>query len=320
MNRRAVEVAIIALSVTFVVALALERDAAHRAHPPSTYSTYDTGPNGYRALYEVLRAAGVGVKRFERVLGVLDPSVRTLVITGYENDPSAKPLDDHDAAYLRSFVQRGGRLVAIDAEFAGPDDVAPGVGTTLQTPGRDAVVLGRNAYTQGVSRVGGPIGWTFPFKEPRGIPLLANAHGMVAVLYREGRGEVVAIAAPELFGNARLRNADNVRFAYNAIAGHGDAVFDEYVHGYDDNLSLWGALPGPVRSAVWIAVAIVLLGLIGANVPFAPAFLPTPPDERDSSHYIAALAELMSHSRNRPYDFEVVGRAIAAYNRRKEHA
>jgi Domain of unknown function (DUF4350) len=288
---------------------------------PSVYSTYDSGPNGYRALYEVLRGAGVPVRRYERVLGVLDPSVRTLIVTGYEEDPSAKPLDEHDAALLKQFVENGGRLVAIDAQFAGPQDIAPGVGTTVAAPLRnDAIVLARDQYTAGVARVHGTIQWVFPFKEPRGIPLLATVHGMSAVLYRVGRGDVIAISAPALLGNAQLRNADNLRFAYNAIAGHGDVAFDEYVHGYDDTLSLWGALPNPVRAAVWVVIAIVLLALIGANVPFAPPYLPTPPDERDSSDYITAIAELMRRSRARPPDAVVVHEAVLTFRARKEHA
>ena len=94
----------------------------------------------------------------------------------------------------------------------------------------------------------GSIDWTFPFKEPRGIPLLANAKGMVAVWYRYGRGEVIAVTAPRLFGNQQLRNADNLRFAYNVIAGHGAVAFDEYAHGYGESPTMWGVLPAPVRA------------------------------------------------------------------------
>jgi hypothetical protein len=309
---------ILVASALLLVLLAYERSALQQHRRASVYSSYDTGPNGYRALYEVLRAAGLPVRRFERELGTLDPSIRTLILTGYEEDPSAKPLDVHDAALLRRFVINGGRLVAIDAEFAGAQDVTPGVGTTLRNGGGDAIVVARNAYTAGVSRVGGSIGWSFPFKEPRGVPLLANNQGMVAVSYRLGRGEVVAITAPALFGNAQLRDADNLRFAYNAIAGHGAAAFDEYVHGYNNSLTMWGALPPPVHAAVWIVLALVAIALIGANVPFAPPYLPDPPDERDSSDYIAAIAELMRRSRHRPPDAAVVRQARVA--RRKEHA
>jgi hypothetical protein len=242
------------------------------------------------------------------------------VITGYERDPSARPMDERDSAYLRRFVENGGRLVAIDAEFAGDDDVAPGVGTSVQANGNGAIALARNAYTGGVTAVRGPIDWVFPFKDRRGVPLLANVHGMVAVAYRVGRGEVIAVTAPALFGNAQIQNADNVRFAYNAIAGHGPAAFDEYVHGYDDGLTLWAALPSAVRAAVWIVLAIALLALVGANVRFAPPYLPTPPDERDSSDYISAMAELMRRTRRRPPDADVLWQATIDFHRRKEHA
>jgi len=318
-TKRSLELAILIAGAVIVVALALGRGGA-QSKPVSAYSTYDSGANGYRALYEVLRGAGVPVTRFERALGVLDPSTKTLVFTGYESDPSAKPLDERDAEFLKHFAEDGGRIVAIDAEFAGKDDVTPGVGTSVRTGGAEAITLARNTYTAGVARVRGTIGWTFPFKEPRGVPLLANAHGMVAVLYHVGRGEVIAITAPALFSNKQLRNAGNLRFIYNAIAGHGPAVFDEYVHGYSDHLTTWAVLPAAVRAAVWIVIGLVALALIGANVPFAPPYLPTPPDERDSSDYITAIAELMRRSRSRPPDVVVLREAILDFQRRKEHA
>ncbi|MGA9944987.1 MAG: DUF4350 domain-containing protein [Candidatus Cybelea sp.] len=316
---RRLDVAVVAGCALLLVLLGYERSTIEQSRNPSIYSTYDTGPNGYRALYEVLRSAGVPVQRFEAPLPTLDAEPRTLVITGYENDPSAKPLDEHDTEFLRRFVSSGGRLVAIDAEFAGPQDVTPGVGTTLQTHGgSDAIALARNAYTAGVARAGGPIDWTFPFKDPHGIPLLANKQGMVAVWYRFGRGEVIAITAPALFGNARLRDADNLRFAYNAIAGHGPVAFDEYVHGYNSSLTMWAVLPAPVHAAVWIVVGLAAVVLIGANVPFAPPYLPGSRNERDSSGYITAIAELMRRSRRRPPDEEVVGQARIDFQRRKE--
>ncbi len=302
-----------------VVALAYAGASAPKARP-SVFSTYDTGPNGYRALYEVLGQAGLPVRRFERALGALDPSVRTLVVTGYENDPAAKPMDEKDAAALRRFVERGGRLVAIDAEFAGSADVAPAVGTTVRNAGGDAIAVAANRYTAGVARVSGHIEWTFPLRKPRGVALLANRHGFAAVLYRLGRGEVVAITAPAIFGNRALLDADNLRFAYNAMAGRGDVAFDEYVHGYEDSPTLWSVLPLAVRAAAGIVCVAVLLALVGANVPFAPAYLPGAPDERDTTGYITAMADLMRRSRARPDDDVVVSEAVFRYRSRKEHA
>ena len=138
-----------------------------------------------------------------------------------------------------------------------------------------------------------PVENVFPFSDHRATPLLANKSGVVAVAYRFGKGEVVAITVPAIFGNAYLRRGDNLAFAYDAIAGHGPAAFDEYVHGYTEGLSFWDALPQPVHTAIWIVVALVALALAFANVPFAPPIPAEPPDERDSSAYLDAMASLM---------------------------
>jgi len=312
---------IVCICGALVVLLGYQHIAFQQRQRPSVFSTYDTGPNGYRALYEVLHPAGVPVTRFERVAAALDPSVRTLVITGYEHDPNAKPLDRRDTDELRRFVSNGGRLVALDEEFDGSQDITPGVGTSRRTPqGVAAIPLARNAFTAGVDGVRGAIGWTFPFKTERGIPLLANKDGIVALWYRYGRGEVVAVTAPSLFGNEALRNPDNMRFAYNILAGHGPVAFDEYAHGYSDGATIWSVLPNAVRAGVWIVVAIAVIALIGANVPFAPPYLPAPADERTSSDYITAIAGLLRRSRHRQPDGDVVWQAMIDFQRRKEHA
>jgi hypothetical protein len=296
---RRVEVTLLAAGVALLALLAyIRQDVGARAGATSVYSTYDVGPNGYRALYEVLRQAGVPVRRFGRALGLLDGGVRTLVVSSYANDPSAKTLDAHDVARLRRFVVEGGHLVVLDTDFAGSRDVTPGVGTSVAAHAREAVALARSRYTVGVTAVRGPIDAVFPFAQRRGtLPLLANDRGIVAASYHFGKGDVVAITAPGLFANAHLREGDNLAFAYDVIAGHGPAAFDEYVHGYDDDLGFWHALPGPVRAAFWIVCAIVGLAIVGANVPFAPPVPLDPPDERDSSAYVDAMAATMRRAR-----------------------
>lgn len=320
--RTRLELIVLVVAAALFVLIGYERNTVVQHRKPSTFSTYDTGVNGYRALFEVLAAAGVSVRRVESPLATMEPSIRTLVITsyGFEDFGSAHPLNDHDAAALKTFVGNGGRLVAIDSQFAGTADAAPAVGSTVIAYGRGAIPLPHNAFTQGVGRVSGPVGWIFPFSEKRGVPLLANGKGVVAMWYRFGRGDVIAITAPELFSNAALRNGDNLRFIYNAIANHGAVGFDEYVHGYSASPTLWGVLPNPVRAAMWIVVGITIIALIGANVPFAPPLVPGRTDERTSSDYITAIAELMRRSRRRPPDDAFIWNAQLEFQRRKEHA
>src|SRR5580692_7474227 len=104
------ELIIVIAAAVAIVVLAIGRQTAEEALPHSTYSTNDTGPNGYRALYGVLASSGVDVSRFARVTGVLDQSVGTLVLATYAIDPAPNPMDEHDTAELKRFVERGGRL------------------------------------------------------------------------------------------------------------------------------------------------------------------------------------------------------------------
>lgn len=320
--KRHVDLLIFLIAAALFLIVAYERSTIAGERKPSIFSTYDTGANGYRALFEVLHKAGAPVRRWEAPLGALDPSIRTLIVTSYEFEDfsTSHPLNERDAAALKRFVSAGGRLVAIDSQFAGSSDAAPAVGSTVSGSGGNAIPLSDNAFTAGVERVEGSIDWIFPFSEKRGVPLLANGKGIVAMWYRVGRGDVIAITAPALFGNESLRNGDNLRFAYNVISTHGVAAFDEYVHGYSEAPTMWGVLPPAVRAAVWIVVALAVVALIGGNVPFAPPLRLPGSGERTSADYITAIAELMRRSRRRPPDSDVIWKAQLEFQERKERA
>lgn len=307
MTYRRTDLWILVAGAVLLGIVALARNAAEQVPPPSVFSSYDTGRNGYAAWYSVAQKAGLPVRRFERVLGTLDGDVGTLVIGAYEDDPSAKPLDPSDAERLDSFVKRGGRLVVLDDEFAGNRDLTPAVGSTVEASEHNAIALARNRFTAGVTRVSGPIDAVFKFSEREGVPLLANQSGVVAIAYAYGKGEIVAVTAPALLGNAYLAQDDNAALGYDLLAGHGPIAFDEYVHGYDEGLSFWDALPTAVHAAVIVTIAIVVLALIGASIPFVPATPLDPPDERDSSGYIDAMAALMRRARI-PIRSDVYGR------------
>jgi hypothetical protein len=307
MTYRRTDLWILIAGAVLLSVIAFARNAAEQKAPVSVFSTYDTGRNGYAAWYGVAQKAGLPVRRFERALGTLDPGVGTLVVGGYENDRSAKPLDANDAKRLEAFVTRGGRFVVLDDDFEGKNDLTPGVGTTVEASQRGAIALFANRFTAGVTRVSGPVDAVFNFSERQGLPLLANRAGVVAIAYAYGKGEVVAITAPALLGNANLAHDDNAAFGYDVLAGHGPIAFDEYVHGYNESETFWSALPQAVHVALYVTIAILVLALVGANIPFVPKVPLEPPDERDSSGYIDAMAALMRRARV-PLRKDVYGR------------
>jgi hypothetical protein len=101
MNRRIIESGALIALLGLLVLLA----TGSLREVPSTHSSYDTGPNGYRVLFDVLQREGIPVTRLEVPLGLMDPNVRVLVLT-------SPYVDRSDARRLQSFLRGGGRVLA----------------------------------------------------------------------------------------------------------------------------------------------------------------------------------------------------------------
>lgn len=305
MKRLRPDVVLVVLGVIVLAAIAVLRyETSASIPPPSTYSSNDTGPNGYEALYNVLQAHGVAVSRSERELDLLSPAVRTLVISSVVperdalNSLAVQPITRRDLPLLKAFMRNGGRLVVLATDIGDPGDAQIGLPAVRVVPtAAYAVPVARVALTTGVARVRARVSVAFPLATRKAVPLLATPHGIVAMTYPYGKGEMVAISAPGMFSNGNLSHDDNARFAVNVVGTHGPVAFDERVHGYVIDKSFWSALPAPVHAAVWVVLALLILAAIGANVRFAPPLSLEAPDERDSSHYLNAVASLLARAR-----------------------
>ncbi len=290
MNVRASEALWLAVAIVVVVALTLARPEERAT--PSTYSSYDTGPNGYRALYEVMRKEGVPTSRLERELGTLREFHGTLVVS---QGTFLDALGSVDVQRLAALVRAGARLVVlgnvVDASGAQTLHV-PGAVTIAQT--MVATRVARDSDTDGVTEVTATMTSAFSLrKEPRIRTLLAAGGKSVAVALSLGKGSIVAITAPGIFSNAVLARDQNARFAYDVLSSNGALLFDERVHGYAVGASMWDVLPQSVRGAVWLAVAMLALAIIGSLFRSAPPIALAPPRLRDSSAYVASMAALL---------------------------
>lgn len=110
MNARAVQIAILVLGVAVLIAFAL----FNQASPVSTYSTFDTGANGYQALFNVLRAEQVDVERLQQPLALRNPKTRVIAFTSTAPEAlagRAPVYDANDYKRLAAFAKSGGRLV-----------------------------------------------------------------------------------------------------------------------------------------------------------------------------------------------------------------
>lgn len=287
---RARDLVIVCCAIALVIALSSLRSSHGAVSQPSTY---DTGANGYAALYELLGREGVRVSRFERPLGELQPSRSALVLAG-ENALAAAAPGKSALTALDAWVRGGGTLIAIGS--AG-EDARKALGLPLA-----AAFSKRLSATAGCGmgkaarglRAGGTFEDGFPPACTRARATLLQSSGRaVALAYRRGKGTVIAVTAPSIFGNLELSQHDNAAIAYALFSGAQTVAFDERVYGHQMGRSFWQVMPWPMRAAVLLACATLLAAIAGANLPFAPPKSIDPPMERDSSAYVASLARML---------------------------
>lgn len=275
-----------------VILTALIALATPQQEQPSTYSSYDTGRNGYRAFYEILRREGIPAARLEGALGALHRFHGTMIVS--ENADGRVEMAATDVESLASIVRSGARLVVagrmLDSERALrlPDTIAmPNASQASTLPSN---------FTDNVGTVAGSFSSSFARRS--GVrPLLIAGGRTVAIEYALGRGTVIAVSAPDVFSNAMLARDRNAWFAWNVVAEPGGVLFDERLHGYVAETSMWSVMPQGARDAVWISIAILLLAIVGNAFRSAPPIMLAPRRPRDSSAYITAMASLLRRAR-----------------------
>jgi hypothetical protein len=275
--------------VTVVLALLQPQPEA-----PSTYSSYDTGRNGYRAVYEVLRREGLAPRRFERELGTLHGFTGTFVVSANTFDKIL--IAPSDIQRLQLLVSAGARLIVLGVPAA-TTSVKP-----LAFPGVHPIAQASLAHAAAAPLTGNVrnVAGTFidAFDKRHGLrPLLTAGGKPVAISYALGRGTVIAVSAPNVLSNAMLARSENAWFAWDLLSGHGPVFFDERLHGYAVGNSVWSVMPSGAHDAVWIVALIVLLAVIAGAFRSAPPVELEPNRPRDSSAYLTAMAVLLRRAR-----------------------
>jgi hypothetical protein len=167
-----------------------------------------------------------------------------------------------DAAALRRFVRRGGRLVAADEQpGAWLGGVVPDPPTWGAAPLGVTHVLAPLPESAGVRTLAPGVSGHFT-SAGSAVPFAGDATSALAAVERVGAGRAVMLADASPLVNGRLAERDDAPFGL-AVAGPGRPVaFLESVHGYG-RATGWGALPSRFRGG------LVLLGLAGAALVLA---------------------------------------------------
>ncbi|MGD0482151.1 MAG: DUF4350 domain-containing protein [Terracidiphilus sp.] len=221
-------------------------------------STYRTGKHGARAAYELLKANGYDVERWEQPLSDLPPRTdeQTVVIFA-EPDPTSP--EDFNA--VKEIVARGGRVL-LTGWWGG--QLAPG-GNALPPVQFDAAC---KLAPQGLDPLAGSGEvWMVPeaaWGSDQPLDRVEyNCAGSPAVVeYTSGKGEVIWWASSTPLENGSIQRSQNLNLFLNSLGAPQNRHFywDESLHGevYSDWFYASGAALNLLKAGLFGIVLLVI--------------------------------------------------------------
>jgi hypothetical protein len=226
-------------------------DVGQKQEAPTSYST---ASGGAKAAYLLLLQSGYNVQRWERPLTDLPKTAGTTLILA---DPMEAPTREERES-VKNFLSGGGRIIATGM-FSGtflPDNDSVPDALLGMTP-KKASAVSPSTITRAAPEITIAPQARWPSYTPA-YSLYGDGDEIVVVQYPYGRGEVLWWAAATPLTNAGLKEPGNLEFL---VASVGDAnapiLWDEYVHGYRENLGS-SVAHSPVK---WLFLQLALLGL-----------------------------------------------------------
>ena len=221
-------------------------------------SSYLTGKHGARAAYELLKASGYNVRRWEQPLSDLADRADTQTVVIFA-EPDQSDVAPEDLKAVRDIVTKGGRVVVTgwSGGMIAPDGSAQPpsqfqVACELTPQGFDPLADSGEVWMVPEASWG----FDHPFDRVE-----YNCSGKPAVVeYSENSGEVIWWASSTPLENSTISRAENLSLFLNSLGpreGH-DFYWDESLHG--ETRTEWFYASGP---AIWLLrCALVGIGLL----------------------------------------------------------
>lgn len=296
--------------LSLVVALFLAAFADDFSSPSSAAPDgYSTSMNGHRALIEILGELGVPVV-VSRHSSASKAGNGVLVIA----EPQLDADDDRAADKLRAMVARATHVLVVLPRFVGPPDrKRPGwIAARTELPTSDveqvldALDIDESVGRDDVSNLQVADG---KVPAPAEGPLQVITAGHVEPLVWSEQGTVLAttlidddtrvwiLSDPGILDNAGLRDGANLHFTIGLlelIRRGGAVVFDETLHGFEEQPSLWKTLfKFPIVLVVLHLLVCGVLLLWAAVGRFGPARTAPPPLPSGKDFLIRNTAALL---------------------------
>ncbi len=298
--------------VSLVVALILAAFADDFSTPSSDRPDgYSPSMNGHRALVEILQQLGVPVV-VSRHASASKAKRGVLVIA----EPQLDPEDDDAARKLRGMARAATHVLVVLPRYTGtPDPERPGWiadRTELSTAAAERV-LEALEIDESVGRIDGASLEVADDKvsqpAPGDLQVISDGHVQPLVWAAGDRGTVLAtaeldadtrvwiLADPGPVDNSGLRDRANLHFIVellDLIRRGGPVVFDETMHGFEEQPSLWKALfRFPLVLVTLHLIVCGVLLLWAAVGRFGPARTAPPPLPSGKDFLIRNTAALL---------------------------
>ena len=313
-SRRSEIMLALGLALALVVTALLSSEAERRAAPKlETLSSFDNGPGGYGVWLEMLHREGLQTEQALERPAFLSSHVATLIAaqppraSRSASRLEAQPYGKADQEALERWIRAGGHLVWIAAADSPAAMFHAGALKTERGQIVRAAPASGSPLAAGVRAVEIVARHSLDF---RGSNILLEHAGVIYATTRTlGRGRVSVIADGSAFINGRIAHADNARFAFNLAQGArpGSVAFDEWIHGYGAERSLWSVLDAPLRWAVGITALAVLLVLWRSGLRLGAPIALGGADARTSVEFVVAMARLLARAQARAY---AIGRLV----------
>jgi hypothetical protein len=289
MRRRGLRTVGVVTVVLAVGAAVVNQFTPHSSGPPS--SSYATAADGLAGYAELLGQAGHHVNRLRVRPGraSLDPR-QTLIVL----DPEV--VVPQDVRALRSFVLRGGRLIAGGRDpGAWLSELLGAAPVWSPRAAREWTPLLPVPETSGVrSAVGDGTGtWNNPGAT---LPVVGQANESLLTVVNLGAGRVVLLADSSPLQNHLLADGDNAALGL-AMAGSParPVAFEEALHGYGEGRGL-AALPTRWKWALLGLLGAALLAVAARFRRLAPPSPPAPAAQPPRRAHVEALASALSRT------------------------
>ena len=245
-------------------------------------------PDGSKAVYLVLKELDRKPVRWGRSFAQLRESGGSLITYGaYSGGMQPSQIDRGEVAAVKEWVSRGNTILAFG------DAAATVFEVTLQDAGSYEIGEGRGVFA-GLTFEG--CSARFIRHDEKDEVLIEAESGTFALRRQIGKGTAYLFAGSEIVSNEGLGLAQNAAILSLVPAGDRPVYIDDFHRGHIAGGSPLELLPGPIRTALLLCIAIGAIAILKQTIRFGPYEEAARPERRSGAEIAWSLSRLLKQA------------------------